>query len=163
MRNFNEGDIVVKFKPDYYGNPFHYEQFCQVAVVSDANDEYFSTNGRPVTSLENGTNYTDALQESGYLVHNVSGIKEKWYNWTTESTTIKTIISDAQREYLDEIRKKNDDEISKLRNEITNIEKKIQRLDNMEVTPFGFGELNINDQISKVEKSIENKIKNVKK
>lgn len=162
MRNFNEGDIVVKFKPEYYGNFFHYEQFCQVAVVTNANDEFFNTNGLPFTSLGNSTNYTDAWQNTGYLVHNISGVKEKWYNWSTDPETINTIISKAKEDYLLEVKKNNDIEIAELRMELEKIEKKIERLTTLEVTPFGFGETNVKKHILEVEKTIDKKIKNAK-
>ena len=162
MRNFDKGNIVVRFKPDYFDNPFHYEQFLQVSVVSDANDSVFSTNGRPVSSLDNGTNYTDAYQNDGTLVHHIVGSTEKWYNWETEQDTINNIIAKAKEDYLKNIRIKNDEKINELNKQIKDIEKEIKRLDNMEITPFGFGELDVPAHIEKVEKAIARKIKNAK-
>ena len=45
-RRFNIGDRVVRFNPNLYGNLFHKEKYVDYGVVTDANDDRFTTTGK---------------------------------------------------------------------------------------------------------------------
>ena len=44
-RRFNIGDRVIKFKPSLYSNLFHKDKYVNYGIVTDADDERFTTNG----------------------------------------------------------------------------------------------------------------------
>jgi hypothetical protein len=45
-RRFNIGDRVVRFYPSVYSNLFHKDKYVDYGVVTDANDERFTTSGK---------------------------------------------------------------------------------------------------------------------
>ena len=66
-RKFNIGDRVIKFKPSLYSNLFHKDKYVNYGIVTDADDERFTTNGE-LSNFDNGTNYSECYQ-TGKLVY----------------------------------------------------------------------------------------------
>ena len=44
-RRFNIGDKVIKFKPSYFNNTFHKNHYVEYGIVTDADDDRFTTQG----------------------------------------------------------------------------------------------------------------------
>lgn len=102
-RRFNIGDRVVRFNPSLYSNLFHKDKYVDYGVVTDANDERFTTSGK-LTSFDNGTNYNECFQSSGKLVYGYTEDKTFWFNMDTEMELIENFHKKTEEQFLNEVR-----------------------------------------------------------
>ena len=136
-RRFNIGDRVVRFYPSLYSNLFHKEKYVDYGVVTDADDERFTTSGK-LSNFDNGRNYNDCFQSSGKLVHGYTEDKTFWYNMDTEMELIEDFHKKTEEQFLNEVRTNNNEEIERMKQRIKSLEKQIERLESMEDAYMGY-------------------------
>lgn len=137
-RRFNIGDRVVRFNPSLYGNLFHKEKYVEYGVVTDANDDRFTTKGK-LTNFDNGTNYNECFQSSGKLVYGYYREDTTfWFNMDTEMELIENFHKKTEEQFLNEVRTNNNDEIERMKQRIKSLEKQIERLESMEDAFMGY-------------------------
>ena len=133
-RRFNIGDRVVRFNPHLFSNIFHKEKYVDYGIVTDANDDKFTTTG----NFNNGRNYNECYQSSGKLVYGYIGDKTFWYNMDTEMELIENFHKTTQEQFLNKVRNNNNDEIERMKLRIKSLEKQIERLESMEDAYMGY-------------------------
>lgn len=158
-RRFNIGDRVVRFNPSLYGNLFHKEKYVEYGVVTDANDDRFTTKGK-LTNFDNGTNYNECYQSSGKLVYGYTEDKNKtfWFNMDTEMELIENFHKKTEEQFLNEVRTNNNDEIEKMKMRIKSLEKQIERLESMEDAYMGYTTIKTFEHIGEMENIFQNKL-----
>lgn len=133
-RRFNIGDRVVRFNPHLFSNIFHKEKYVDYGIVTDANDDKFTTTG----NFNNGRNYNECYQSSGKLVYGYTNDKTFWFNIETEMELIENFHKKTEEQFLNEVRTNNNNEIERLKLQIKSLEKQIERLQSMEDTYLGY-------------------------
>jgi hypothetical protein len=136
-RRFNIGDRVIRFNPHLFGNIFHREKYVDYGIVTDANDDRFTTSGK-LTNFDNGRNYNECFQSSGKLVYGYTDDYTFWFNMETEMELIENFHKKTEEEFLNEVRTKNNDEIERMKLQIKSLEKQIERLQYMEDAYLGY-------------------------
>ena len=156
-RRFNIGDRVIKFKPSLYSNLFHKDKYVDYGIVTDANDERFTTNGK-LTSFDNGTNYNECYQSSGKLVYGYDEYESFWFNLETEMELIENYHKNMQEQFLAEVKSNNDEEIKRLQKQIECLQRSIARLESMEDAHLGYTTINPYQHISEMDSILTKKI-----
>lgn len=136
-RRFNIGDRVIRFNPHLFDNLFHMDKYVDYGVVTDANDDRFTTSGK-LTSFDNGTNYNECFQSSGKLVYGYTGDKTFWYNMDTEMELIENFHKKIEEQFLKETRIKNDEEIERIEKRIITLQREKEKLQSMENAYMGY-------------------------
>ena len=161
-RRFNIGDRVVRFNPSLYSNLFHKDKYVDYGVVTDANDDRFTTSGK-LTSFDNGTNYNECYQSSGKLVYGYTNDVTFWYNMDTEMNLIEDFHKKMKKQFLDEVRFKNDDEIARIENQILILQRKKERLQSMEDAYMGYTTINTFKHIGEMDNILRQKLERCNK
>ena len=156
-RRFNIGDRVVRFNPSLYGNLFHKEKYVEYGVVTDANDDRFTTKGK-LTKLIDGRNYSACYQSSGKLVYGYTEDKTFWFNMDTEMELIENFHKKTEEQFLNEVRTNNNDEIEKMKQRIKSLEKQIERLESMEDAFMGYTTIKTFQHLGEMENIFQNKL-----
>lgn len=163
-RRFNIGDRVIRFNPHLFGNIFHKEKYVDYGIITDANDDRFTTSGK-LTNFDNGRNYNECFQSSGKLVYGYTDDYTFWFNMETEMELIENFHKKTEEEFLNEVRTKNNDEIERMKLQIKSLEKQIERLKYMEDAYLGyttiktFNHINDMDNIYQKKLNMCNKLK----
>ena len=161
-RRFNIGDRVVRFNPSLYSNLFHKDKYVDYGVVTDANDDRFTTSGK-LTSFDNGTNYNECYQSSGKLVYCFTNDVTFWYNMDTEMNLIEDFHKKMEKQFLDEVRIKNDDEIARIENQILILQREKERLQSMEEAYMGYTTINTFKHIGEMDNILRQKLERCNK
>ena len=161
-RRFNIGDRVVRFNPSFYSNLFHKDKYVDYGVVTDANDDSFTTSGK-LTSFDNGTNYNECYQSSGKLVYGYTNDVTFWYNMDTEMNLIEDFHKKMEKQFLDEVRIKNDDEIARIENQILILQREKERLQSMEEAYMGYTTINTFKHIGEMDNILRQKLERCNK
>ena len=161
-RRFNIGDRVVRFNPSLYSNLFHKDKYVDYGVVTDANDDRFTTSGK-LTSFDNGTNYNECYQSSGKLVYGYTNDVTFWYNMDTEMNLIEDFHKKMEKQFLDEVRIKNDDEIARIENQILILQREKERLQSMEEAYMGYTTINTFKHIGEMDNILRQKLERCNK
>ena len=156
-RRFNIGDRVVRFNPNLYGNLFHKDKYVDYGVVTDANDDRFTTSGK-LTNFDNGTNYNECFQSSGKLVYGYTEDKTFWFNMDTEMEQIENFHKKTEEQFLNMIRTNNNDEIERMKKRIKSLEKQIERLESMEDGNMGYTTIKTYQHLGDMENIFQNKL-----
>ena len=156
-RRFNVGDRVVRFNPHLYSNIFHKDKYVDYGVVTDANDDRFTTSGK-LTSFDNGTNYNECFQSSGKLVYGYNGDTTFWFNLDTEQELINEFHAKTEEKFLEEVRQKNAEEIERIETRIRSLEKAMERLHNMTDAYMGYTTLKTFEHIGDMDNVFKRKI-----
>ena len=156
-RRFNIGDRVVRFNPNLFGNLFHNEKYIDYGVVTDANDDRFTTTGK-LTNFDNGRNYNECYQSSGKLVYGYIEDNTFWFNMDTEMELIENFHKKTEEQFLNEVRTKNNDEIEKMKLKIKSLEKQIERLQSMEDAHMGYTTIKTFQYLEEMENIFQNKL-----
>ena len=156
-RRFNIGDRVVRFNPNLFGNLFHKEKYIDYGVVTDANDDRFTTKGK-LTNFDNGRNYNECYQSSGKLVYGYIEDYTFWFNMDTEMELIENFHKKTEEQFLNEVRTKNNDEIEKMKLKIKSLEKQIERLQSMEDAHMGYTTIKTFQHLGEMENIFQNKL-----
>ena len=154
-RRFNIGDRVVRFNPSLYSNLFHKDKYVDYGVVTDANDDRFTTSGK-LTSFDNGTNYNECFQSSGKLVYGYT--ETFWFNLETEMELIENYHKNMREQFLAQIKSNNDEEIKRLQKQIECLQRSIERLESMEDAYLGYTTINPYQHISEMDSILSKKI-----
>jgi hypothetical protein len=154
-RRFNIGDRVVRFNPNLYGNLFHKEKYVEYGVVTDANDDRFTTKGK-LTNFDNGTNYNECYQSSGKLVYGYT--EAFWFNMDTEMELIENFHKKTEEQFLNEVRTNNNDEIERMKQRIKSLEKQIERLESMDDAYMGYTTIKTFQHLGEMENIFQNKL-----
>lgn len=162
MRRFNIGDRVVRFYPSVYSNLFHKDKYVDYGVVTDANDERFTTSGK-LTNFDNGTNYNECFQSSGKLVYGCIGDKTSWYNMDTEMELIEDYHKKTEEQFLNEVRTNNNEEIERMKQRIKSLENQIERLQSMEDAYMGYTTIKTFEHIGDMDNIFQQKIERCNK
>ena len=136
-RRFNIGDRVIRFYPTLYSNLFHGSKYIDYGVVTDANDDRFTTSGK-LTSFDNGTNYNECFQSSGKLVYGYTNDSTFWYNMDTEMELIEDFHKKIEEQFLKETRIKNNEEIERIEKRIITLQREKENLQSMEDAYMGY-------------------------
>lgn len=155
-RKFNIGDRVIKFKPSLYSNLFHKDKYVNYGIVTDADDERFTTNGK-LSNFDNGTNYSECYQ-SGKLVYGYNDDETFWFNLETEMELIENYHKNMQEQFLAEVKSNNDEEIKRLQKQIECLQRSIERLESMEDAHLGYTTINPYQHISEMDNILTKKI-----
>ena len=155
-RKFNIGDRVIKFKPSLYSNLFHKDKYVDYAIVTDADDERFTTNGK-LSNFDNGTNYSECYQ-TGKLVYGYNDDKTFWFNLDTEMELIENYHKSIQEKFFAEVKSNNDEEIKRLQKQIECLQRSIARLESMEDAHLGYTTINPYQHISEMDSILTKKI-----
>ena len=155
-RKFNIGDRVIKFKPSLYSNLFHKDKYVDYGIVTDADDERFTTNGK-LSNFDNGTNYSECYQ-TGKLVYGYNDNETFWFNMETEMELIENFHKNMQEQFLAQVKSNNDDEIKRLQKQIECLQRSIERLDSMEDAHLGYTTINPYQHISEMDSILSKKI-----
>ena len=155
-RKFNIGDRVIKFKPSLYSNLFHKDKYVDYGIVTDADDERFTTNGK-LSNFDNGTNYSECYQ-TGKLVYGYNDNETFWFNMETEMELIENYHKKMQEQFLAEVKSNNDEEIKKLKKQIECLQRSIERLESMEDAYLGYTTINPYQHISEMDSILSKKI-----
>lgn len=156
-RRFNIGDRVIRFNPHLFGNIFHREKYVDYGIVTDADDERFTTSGK-LTNFDNGTNYNECFQSSGKLVYGYTDDKTFWFNLETEMELIENYHKNMQEQFLAEVKSNNDEEIKRLQKQIECLQRSIARLESMEDAHLGYTTINPYQHISEMDNILTKKI-----
>lgn len=156
-RRFNIGDRVIRFNPSLYSNLFHKEKYVDYGIVTDANDERFTTSDK-LTSFDNGTNYNECYQSSGKLVYCHPSDMTFWYNLETEMELIENYHKNMQEQFLAEVKSNNDEEIKRLQKQIECLQRSIEKLNSMEDAYLGYTTINPYQHISEMDSILIKKI-----
>ena len=154
-RRFNVGDRVIRFNPNLYGNLFHKDKYVDYGVVTDANDDRFTTSGK-LTNFDNGTNYNECFQSSGKLVYGYT--ETFWFNLETEMELIENYHKNMREQFLAQIKSNNDEEIKRLQKQIECLQRSIERLESMEDAYLGYTTINPYQHISEMDSILSKKI-----
>ena len=155
-RKFNIGDRVIKFKPSLYSNLFHKDKYVDYGIVTDADDERFTTNGK-LSNFDNGTNYSECYQ-TGKLVYGYNDNETFWFNMETEMELIENYHKKMQEQFLAEVKSNNDEEIKRLQKQIECLQRSIKRLESMEDAHLGYTTINPYQHISEMDSILSKKI-----
>lgn len=155
-RRFNIGDRVIKFKPSLYSNLFHKDKYVNYGIVTDADDERFTTNGK-LSNFDNGTNYSECYQ-TGKLVYGYNDNETFWFNMETEMELIENYHKNMQEQFLAEVKSNNDEEIKRLQKQIECLQRSIKRLESMEDAHLGYTTINPYQHISEMDSILTKKI-----
>lgn len=155
-RRFNIGDRVIKFKPSLYSNLFHKDKYVNYGIVTDADDERFTTNGK-LSNFDNGTNYSECYQ-SGKLVYGYNDDETFWFNLETEMELIENYHKNMQEQFLAQVKSNNDEEIKRLQKQIECLQRSIARLESMEDAHLGYTTINPYQHISEMDSILTKKI-----
>ena len=155
-RRFNIGDRVIKFKPSLYSNLFHKDKYVNYGIVTDADDERFTTNGK-LSNFDNGTNYSECYQ-SGKLVYGYNDDETFWFNLETEMELIENYHKNMQEQFLAQVKSNNDEEIKRLQKQIECLQRAIARLESMEDAYLGYATINPYQHISEMDSILTKKI-----
>ena len=156
-RRFNVGDRVVRFKPHLYDNLFHKDKYVDYGVVTDANDDRFTTKGK-LTNFDNGTNYNECYQSSGKLVYGYTEDTTFWFNMDTEMELIENFHKKTEKEFLNKIRTNNNEEIERMKLRIKSLEKQIERLESMQDAYMGYTTIKTFQHLGEMENIFQNKL-----
>lgn len=156
-RRFNVGDRVVRFNPHLYNNLFHKDKYVDYGVVTEANDERFTTSGK-LTNFDNGTNYNECYQSSGKLVYGYTDDKTFWFNMDTEMELIENFHKKTEEQFLNEVRTNNNEEIERMKLKIKSLEKQIERLESMEDAYMGYTTIKTFQHLGEMENIFQNKL-----
>lgn len=152
-RRFNIGDRVVRFNPNLFGSLFHKEKYIDYGVVTDANDDRFTTTGK----LTN-RNYNECYQSSGKLVYGYIEDYTFWFNMDTEMELIENFHKKTEEQFLNEVKTNNNDEIEKLKLKIKSLENQIERLQTMEDAHMGYTTIKTFQYLEDMENIFQNKL-----
>lgn len=155
-RKFNIGDRVIKFKPSLYSNLFHKDKYVNYAIVTDADDERFTTNGK-LSNFDNGTNYSECYQ-TGKLVYGYNDDETFWFNMETEMELIENYHKNMQEQFLAQVKSNNDEEIKRLQKQIECLQRSIERLETMKDAHLGYTTINPYQHISEMDSILTKKI-----
>ena len=155
-RRFNIGDRVIKFKPSLYSNMFHKDKYVNYGIVTDADDERFTTNGK-LSNFDNGTNYSECYQ-TGKLVYGYNDDETFWFNLETEMELIENFHKNMQEQFLAQVKSNNDEEIERLQKQIECLQRSIERLESMEDAHLGYTTINPYQHISEMDSILTKKI-----
>ena len=155
-RRFNIGDRVIKFKPSLYSNMFHKDKYVNYGIVTDADDERFTTNGK-LSNFDNGTNYSECYQ-TGKLVYGYNDDETFWFNLETEMELIENFHKNMQEQFLAQVKSNNDEEIERLQKQIECLQRSIERLESMEDAHLGYTTINPYQHISEMDGILTKKI-----
>ena len=155
-RRFNIGDRVIKFKPSLYSNLFHKDKYVNYGIVTDADDERFTTNGK-LSNFDNGTNYSECYQ-TGKLVYGYNDDETFWFNLETEMELIENYHKNMREQFLAEVKSNNDEEIKRLQKQIECLQRSIARLESMEDAHLGYATINPYQHISEMDSILTKKI-----
>ena len=155
-RRFNIGDRVIKFKPSLYSNLFHKDKYVNYGIVTDADDERFTTNGK-LSNFDNGTNYSECYQ-TGKLVYGYNDDETFWFNLETEMELIEIYHKNMREQFLAEVKSNNDEEIKRLQKQIECLQRSIARLESMEDAHLGYTTINPYQHISEMDSILTKKI-----
>lgn len=155
-RRFNIGDRVIKFKPSLYSNLFHKDKYVNYGIVTDADDERFTTNGK-LSNFDNGTNYSECYQ-TGKLVYGYNDDETFWFNLETEMELIENFHKNMQEQFLAQVKSNNDEEIERLQKQIECLQRSIERLESMEDAHLGYTTINPYQHISEMDSILTKKI-----
>ena len=156
-RRFNIGDRVIRFYPSLYSNLFHKEKYVDYGVVTDADDDRFTTSGK-LTNIDNGTNYNECYQSSGKLVYGYTDYATFWYNMDTEMNLIEDFHKKMEEQFLKETRIKNDEEIARIEAKIKTLEKEKERLQDMTDAYMGYTTIETFKHIGDMDNIFKNKL-----
>lgn len=156
-RRFNIGDRVVRFNPNLYDNLFHQDKYVDYGVVTDANDDRFTTSGK-LTNFNRGTNYNECFQSSGRLVYGYTEDKRFWFNMDTEMELIEDFHKKTEEKFLNKVRENNNDEIERMKQRIKSLEKQIERLESMEDAYMGYTTIKTFQHLGEMENIFQNKL-----
>ena len=155
-RRFNIGDRVIKFKPSLYSNLFHKDKYVNYGIVTDADDERFTTNGK-LSNFDNGTNYSECYQ-TGKLVYGYNDDETFWFNLETEMELIENYHKNMREQFLAQVKSNNDEEIKRLQKQIECLQRSIARLESMEDAHLGYTTINPYQHISEMDSILSKKI-----
>lgn len=155
-RKFNIGDRVIKFKPSLYSNMFHKDKYVDYGIVTDADDERFTTNGK-LSNFDNGTNYSECYQ-TGKLVYGYNDDETFWFNLETEMELIENYHKNMQEQFLALVKSNNDEEIKRLQKQIECLQRSIERLESMKDAYLGYTTINPYQHISEMDSILTKKI-----
>ena len=155
-RRFNIGDRVIRFNPSLYSNLFHKDKYVDYGIVTDADDERFTTNGK-LSNFDNGTNYSECYQ-SGKLVYGYNDDETFWFNLETEMELIENYHKNMQEQFLAQVKSNNDEEIKRLQKQIECLQRSIERLESMEDAHLGYTTINPYQHISEMDSILTKKI-----
>ena len=155
-RRFNIGDRVIKFKPSLYSNLFHKDKYVNYGIVTDADGERFTTNGK-LSNFDNGTNYSECYQ-TGKLVYGYNDDETFWFNLETEMELIENYHKNMQEQFLAQVKSNNDEEIKRLQKQIECLQRSIARLESMEDAHLGYTTINPYQHISEMDSILTKKI-----
>ena len=161
-RRFNIGDRVIRFYPSLYSNLFHKEKYVDYGVVTDANDDRFTTSGK-LTNFDNGTNYNECFQSSGKLVYGYTEDKTFWFNMDTEMEQIEDFHKKMEEQFFKETRIKNDEEIARIESQIKALEKAKERLQDMTDAYMGYTTIETFKHIGDMENIFQQKLERCNK
>lgn len=155
-RRFNIGDRVIKFKPSLYSNLFHKDKYVNYGIVTDADDERFTTNGK-LSNFDNGTNYSECYQ-TGKLVYGYNDDETFWFNLETEMELIENFHKSMEEQFFAQVKSNNDEEIKRLQKQIECLQRSIERLESMEDAHLGYTTINPYQHISEMDSILTKKI-----
>ena len=161
-RRFNVGDRVIRFNPHLYNNIFHKDKYVDYGVVTDANDDRFTTSGK-LTNFDNGTNYNECFQSSGKLVYAYTGDTTFWFNMDTEMELINEFHAKAEVQFIREVKENNNDEIERMKQRIKSLEKQIERLQDMTDAYMGYTTIKTFEHIGEMSNILKTKIERCNK
>lgn len=156
-RRFNIGDRVIRFNPSLYSNLFHKDKYVDYGIVTDADDERFTTSGK-LTNFDNGTNYNECYQSSGKLVYGYTIDMAFWFNLDTEMELIENYHKNMQEQFIAQVKSNNDEEIKRLQKQIECLQRSIARLESMEDAHLGYTTINLHQHISEMDSILSKKI-----
>ena len=156
-RRFNIGDRVIRFNPNLFDNIFHKNKYVEYGVVTDADDNRFTTNGK-VSNFDNGTNHNDCYQSSGKLVYGYTDDKTFWYNMDTEMELIENFHKKTAEQFLNKVKTNNNDEIERMKLQIKSLEKQIEKLQSTEDAYMGYTTIKTFQHIAEMETIFRNKL-----
>ena len=160
-RKFNIGDRVIKFKPSLYSNLFHKDKYVDYAIVTDADDERFTTNGK-LSNFDNGTNYSECYQ-TGKLVYGYNDNETFWFNMETEMELIENFHKSMEEQFFAQVKSNNDDEINRLQKQIECLQRSIERLKSMKDAYLGYATIDPYQHISDMDYILSKKIEQCNK
>lgn len=155
-RKFNIGDRVIKFKPSLYSNLFHKDKYVDYGIVTDADDERFTTNGK-LSNFDNGTNYSECYQ-TGKLVYGYNDNETFWFNMETEMELIENFHKSMEEQFFAQVKSNNDDEIKRLQKQIECLQRSIERLESMKDAYLGYATIDPYQHISEMDNILSKKI-----
>ena len=150
-RRFNIGDRVIRFNPSLYSNLFHKDKYVDYGVVTDANDERFTTYGKL-------PNHNECYQSSGKLVYGQPSYETFWFNLDTEMELIENYHKSIQEKFFTEVKSNNNEEIKRLQKQIECLQRSIKRLESMEDAHLGYTTINPYQHFSEMDSILTKKI-----